>query len=95
MIEVKVNRAGRPTAPVGPSAGAGPGIGKPLPVYAVNGTSFVAEKPRVWIAAFGGAAGDNWDLAPDGKRVAVVIAEGSAPDPGELPFNVIRYTLGA
>ena len=44
----------------------------------MNGTTFVADKPRVWIAAVGGAAGDVWDLAPDGKRVAVVIPEGSA-----------------
>jgi hypothetical protein len=28
-----------------------------------------AEKPRVWIAKLGGT---QWDLAPDGKRVAVV-----------------------
>jgi serine/threonine-protein kinase len=43
--------------------------------YAANGTTFVAEKPRVWIAALGGT---EWDLASDGKRVAVVIPEGSA-----------------
>jgi len=43
--------------------------------YAVNGPTFVADKPRVWIAAYGGT---EWDLAPDGKRVAVVIPEGSA-----------------
>jgi Protein kinase domain/WD40-like Beta Propeller Repeat len=46
--------------------------------YAVNGTSFVAEKPRVWIAALGGT---EWDLAADGKRVAVVIPEGTAQAP--------------
>jgi Tol biopolymer transport system component len=48
--------------------------------YAVNGSTFVADRPRVWIAAlrFGGVDGDSWDLAPDGKRAAVVIAEGSA-----------------
>ena len=51
--------------------------------YAVNGSTFVADKPRVWIAAlrFGGVDGDSWDLAPDGKRVAVVIPEGSAQAP--------------
>ncbi len=37
--------------------------------YSVNGDSFVAEKPRVWIAKLGGT---QFDLAPDGKRVAVV-----------------------
>lgn len=46
--------------------------------YAVNGATFVAEKPRVRIAALGGT---DWDLAPDGKRVAVVIPEGSAQAP--------------
>lgn len=28
----------------------------------------MAEKPRVWLAKVGG---DQWDLAPDGKRVVV------------------------
>ncbi|HTS26950.1 MAG TPA: protein kinase [Bryobacteraceae bacterium] len=37
--------------------------------YAVKGDSFVAEKPRVWIAKLGGGA---WDLAPGGERVAVL-----------------------
>lgn len=46
--------------------------------YSVKGDSFVAEKPRVWIATLGGSV---WDLAPDGKRVAVVIPEGSAQAP--------------
>jgi serine/threonine-protein kinase len=43
--------------------------------YSVNGNSFVAERPRVWIAAVGGT---EWGLAPDGKRVAVVIPEATA-----------------
>ena len=43
--------------------------------YTVNGPSFVADKPRVWIASFGGT---DWDLAPDGKRVAALIPEGTA-----------------
>ena len=37
--------------------------------YSINGDSFVAGKPRVWIGKPGGT---GWDLAPDGKRVAVV-----------------------
>ncbi|SPE38257.1 hypothetical protein SBA6_850005 [Candidatus Sulfopaludibacter sp. SbA6] len=37
--------------------------------YTVKGDTFVAEKPRVWIAKLGGT---RWDLAPDGKRVAVL-----------------------
>jgi hypothetical protein len=38
----------------------------------------VAEKPRVWIAKLGGAL---WDLAPDGKRVAVLTPVESAEAP--------------
>jgi Tol biopolymer transport system component len=37
--------------------------------YTVNGDSFVAEKPRVWLAKVGG--GTAFGLALDGKRVAV------------------------
>jgi serine/threonine-protein kinase len=37
--------------------------------YSVNGDSFVAEKPRVWIEKLGGG---DYALAPDGKRVAVL-----------------------
>jgi hypothetical protein len=48
--------------------------------YSVNGDSFVAEKPRVWIDKLGGT---YWDLAPDGKRVAVLtpVAGAEAPKP--------------
>jgi serine/threonine-protein kinase len=49
--------------------------------YTVKGDTFVAEKPRVWIARLGGTASQNerqWDLAPDGKRVVVVTPMGSA-----------------
>lgn len=57
--------------------------------YSVKGDAFVPERPRVWIAALGGtdwntsreSARSGWDLAPDGKRVAVVIPEGSAQAP--------------
>jgi dipeptidyl aminopeptidase/acylaminoacyl peptidase len=50
--------------------------------YAVKGDTFVAEKPRVWIAKLGGAAGyAMWDLAPDGKRVAVLAPAESAEAP--------------
>jgi Tol biopolymer transport system component len=46
--------------------------------YTVNGDTFVAEKPRVWIAKLGGT---RWDLAPDGKRVAVVTPVETADAP--------------
>ena len=38
--------------------------------YTVNGDTFVAEKPRVWIAKLGGT---DWDLAPDGKQIYYVL----------------------
>jgi serine/threonine protein kinase/Tol biopolymer transport system component len=37
--------------------------------YTVRNDIFVADNPRVWIAKLGGTA---WDLAPDGKRLAVL-----------------------
>jgi serine/threonine-protein kinase len=43
--------------------------------YTAKGDGFVAEKPRVWLEKLGGfraGFGTGWDLAPDGKRVAVV-----------------------
>ena len=46
--------------------------------YTAKGDRFVAEKPRVWLAKLGGFSvgfGTAWDLAPDGKRVAVVTPE--------------------
>ncbi|MGD1097048.1 MAG: hypothetical protein ABSB35_34300 [Bryobacteraceae bacterium] len=46
--------------------------------YTVKGDTFVAEKPRVWISKLGGT---QWDLAPDGKRVAVLTPVGSAEAP--------------
>jgi serine/threonine-protein kinase len=51
--------------------------------YTVKGDSFMAEKPRLWIAQLGAAAGFGpWDLAPDGKRVAVLTPVSSeAPNP--------------
>jgi len=46
--------------------------------YTATGDTVVAEKPRVWIAKLGGA---EWDLAPDGKRVAVLTPVRSAEAP--------------
>jgi serine/threonine-protein kinase len=46
--------------------------------YKVSGDTFVAEKPRLRIAKLGGI---DWDLAPDGRRVAVLtpVRSGEAP----------------
>jgi Tol biopolymer transport system component len=46
--------------------------------YSVNGDSFVAEKPRVWIEKLGGG---DYALAPDGKRVAVLTPVASTQGP--------------
>jgi len=45
--------------------------------YKVNGDSFVAEKPRAWTARSFYAIGftRGFDLAPDGRRFAVLIDE--------------------
>lgn len=46
----------------------------------MRGDAFVAEKPRVWVAALGGTTNTpgGWDLAPDGRRVLVVTPVESA-----------------
>jgi serine/threonine-protein kinase len=65
--------------------------------YTVKGDTFVADKPRVWIATLGGSSVGTpfrepsqfggktpvfqWDLAPDGKRVAVLTPVESAEAP--------------
>jgi hypothetical protein len=43
--------------------------------YSVKGDSFEPEKPTVWVPKLGGveAFRGSWDLAPDGKRLAVVM----------------------
>jgi serine/threonine-protein kinase len=52
--------------------------------YAPKGDTFVAEKPRVWSAqsvalTMAGAVGAQYDLAPDGKRIAVAAYAGGSP----------------
>jgi serine/threonine protein kinase/WD40 repeat protein len=61
--------------------------------YSVKGDSFVAEKPRVWTShsvslTMSGAVGAQYDLAPDGKRIAVATyAAGSTQqDAGHVIF---------
>jgi serine/threonine-protein kinase len=48
--------------------------------YTVNGDTFVAGKPRVWIEKLGTVV-SGWDLAPDGKRVLVLSQAESAEQP--------------
>ena len=61
--------------------------------YSVKGDSFVAEKPRVWASrnvalALSGAVGAQYDLAPDGKRIAVATDAGGSTqqDAGHVIF---------
>jgi Tol biopolymer transport system component/tRNA A-37 threonylcarbamoyl transferase component Bud32 len=46
--------------------------------YTVKGDTFVADKPRLWSAKL---ATSNFDLAPDGKRLAVVMPVQGAEAP--------------
>jgi serine/threonine-protein kinase len=51
--------------------------------YSVKGDSFVVEKPRPWseqsvALTLGGAVGAQYDVAPDGKRIAVATYAGAS-----------------
>jgi hypothetical protein len=50
--------------------------------YTVEGESFVADKPRPWTSARLAGMG-GFDVAPDGKRLAVTlpVTPGEAPRP--------------
>jgi len=54
--------------------------------YTVQGDSFVADKPRVWIDKLGG--GTQWDMAPDGKR-ALVRVPVAAPEAPKTEHTVV------
>jgi serine/threonine-protein kinase len=61
--------------------------------YSVKGDSFVGEKPRVWSGlsvalTMGGAVGAQYDVAPDGKRIAVAAYAGGSTqqDAGHVIF---------
>ena len=61
--------------------------------YSVKGDSFVAGKPHAWSGksvalTLGGAVGAQYDVAPDGKRIAAgTYAGGSTQqDSGHLMF---------
>ena len=51
--------------------------------YTIKDDTFVPDKPRVWIAKLGvgQTPGVGWDLAPDGKRVAVITPAGDVDAP--------------
>ena len=53
--------------------------------YSVNGGTFVAEKPRVWLEKVGGTA---YDLFPDGKRL-LVLAPVDLPGAPQVDHEVV------
>jgi serine/threonine-protein kinase len=60
--------------------------------YTVKGDTFVADKPRVWSGTRLANTGltPNFDLAPDGKRFAVLItAEGQALPEGQTHATLV------
>ncbi len=61
--------------------------------YTVRGDSFLPEKPRVWMSKLGGATG--FDLAPDGKRLVVVmpVAPAEPPKPEHEVTFVFNWRL--
>jgi serine/threonine-protein kinase len=54
--------------------------------YTVKGDTFVADKPRVWLAKLGGSTA--FDLAPDGKRIAVM-APVDTPEAPKVDHEVV------
>jgi serine/threonine-protein kinase len=56
--------------------------------YTVQGDTFAAGKPRVWISKMGTAVRD-WDLAPDGKRVLATVQDG--PVDGAKPEHEVVF----
>jgi eukaryotic-like serine/threonine-protein kinase len=59
--------------------------------YTVKGDSFAADKPRVWSEkplANNGLNGNNYDVAPDGKRIAALMPA-EAPEDQKAQNHVI------
>jgi hypothetical protein len=48
--------------------------------YSTSGSTFVPEKPRVWIPS-SVSAPERWDVTADGKSVVVAMAAGSGEPP--------------
>jgi len=57
-------------------------------VYSAKGGAFVAGKPRVWTEAYLKLNGNNstYDLAPDGKRLAAILADDRVGE--KLPSHI-------
>jgi serine/threonine protein kinase len=62
--------------------------------YTVKGDTFIPEKPRVWIEGLDLRSGrsQDWDLAPDGTRIAVLQPEGTSREPArDHQFVVVQH----
>jgi hypothetical protein len=51
--------------------------------YSAKGDTFVADKPRVWLAKYMGSSGDlsAGDLSADGRRLVAIVPEHAATAP--------------
>ena len=60
--------------------------------YTAKGDSFAAGKPRLWTETRLGGIGNfsNYDLAPDGKRLAAFVANDAN---GEKPPTHLTFLL--
>jgi serine/threonine-protein kinase len=59
--------------------------------YTVKGDSFAADKPRVWTEkkiAASGLTGINYDVAPDGRRIAALMPA-DAPEAQKAQNHII------
>ena len=55
--------------------------------YTTKGDSFAAAKPRVWTETrLRASISPNYDLAPDGKRLAAIVAEDAEEE--KLPTHL-------
>ena len=61
--------------------------------YTVNGDSFLAEKPRLWSERrLAMVYGWNFDVAPDGKRIAAIMQADAGPE-GQNAQNHVIFLL--
>ena len=60
--------------------------------YTTKGDSFATGKPRVWTETRlrGTSLSSNYDLAPDGKRLAAFVADDAN---GEKPITQLTFLL--
>ena len=59
--------------------------------HAAGGDSFAAGKPRVWTETrLRNVGSRNYDLAPDGKRLAAFVADDAN---GEKPLTHLTFLL--